>query len=96
MVQKFVRDPGINIIIGNLQSMGIGTDGLQLVSNHALIAEPSWTPGENVQAFDRLDRGGQSRTVQGDLMVAPGSIAEKILAAALRKGQVIHKALRCV
>ena len=93
LVQKFVRDPGINIIIGNLQSMGIGTDGLQLVSNHALIAEPSWTPGENVQAFDRLDRGGQSRTVQGDLMVAPGSIAEKILAAALRKGQVIHKAL---
>lgn len=93
LVQRFVREPGIQVIIGNLQSMGIGTDGLQLVSNHALIAEPSWTPGENVQAFDRLDRGGQTRTVQGDLMVAPGSIAEKILAAALRKGQVIHKAL---
>jgi SWI/SNF-related matrix-associated actin-dependent regulator 1 of chromatin subfamily A len=93
LVQKFISDPRIQVIIGNLQSMGTGTDGLQLVSNHALIAEPSWTPGENTQAFDRLDRGGQTRTVQGDLLVAEGSLSEKILASALRKGQIIHGAL---
>lgn len=93
LVNQFCSDPRIQVIIGNIQSMGTGTDGLQSVSNHALIAEPSWTPGENTQCMDRLDRGGQSRQVQGDIFVAPGSIAERVLAAALRKHQVTDKAL---
>jgi SWI/SNF-related matrix-associated actin-dependent regulator 1 of chromatin subfamily A len=93
MVNRFVTDPTIQVCLGNLLAMGIGTDGLQLVSNHALIAEPDWTPGVNVQAFDRLDRGGQTRQVQGDIFVAPGSIAEKVLASALRKHHTTHKAL---
>lgn len=92
-VDQFVNDPRLQICLGNIQSMGTGTDGLQLVSCHALIAEPDWTPGNNIQAFDRLDRGGQLRTVQGDIFVAPNSFAERILASALRKNQTIHKAL---
>ena len=92
-VKQFIEDPRINVIVGNLQSMGVGTDGLQLVSNHALIAEPDWAPANNVQAFDRLDRGGQTRSVQGDILVAPGSIAERVLSSALHKLHVTHKAL---
>ena len=92
-VNTFVNDPGRHIIIGNIQSMGTGTDGLQLVSGHALIAEPSWVHSENVQAFDRLDRGGQVRQVQGDIFVAHNSLAEKILGTALRKGQITHATL---
>lgn len=92
-VDLFIEDPKWNIMLGNIQSMGTGTDGLQKVSNHALIAEPDWTPGNNIQAFDRLDRGGQMRKVQGDIFVAPGSFAEKILASALRKLQITDKAL---
>lgn len=93
LVDMFVDEPRWNVMLGNIQSMGTGTDGLQKVSNHALIAEPSWTPGENIQCFDRLDRGGQGRKVQGDIFVAPGSFAEKILASSLRKLQVTDKAL---
>lgn len=92
-VDDFIGDPTVRIIMGNILSMGTGTDGLQLVSSHALIAEPDWTPGNNIQAFDRLDRGGQTNTVQGDIFVAPGSFAERVLAGALRKLQVTHKAL---
>ncbi len=92
-VEQFVDEPSRRVIIGNIQSMGTGTDGLQKVSNHALIAEPSWTPGDNIQAFDRLDRVGQERQVQGDIFVAPGSFAEKILASALRKGRTLHTVL---
>jgi SNF2 family DNA or RNA helicase len=92
-VQKFISDPKVQICLGNIQSMGTGTDGLQEVSCHGLICEPSWTPGENIQCFDRLDRGGQVRGVQGDIFVAPGSIAERVLASALRKLQTIHRAL---
>jgi SNF2 family DNA or RNA helicase len=58
-----------------------------------LILEPDPVPGTNQQCFDRLDRGGQNRTVQGELFVAPGSILEKILGIALRKLQTTDKAL---
>ena len=93
LVKKFVEDPNVHLAIGNILSMGTGTDGLQLVCNHGLIAEPDWVPGNNIQAFDRLDRGGQKLSVQGDIFVAPNSIAAKVLASALRKNQVTHKAL---
>lgn len=92
-VQEFIRDPNKKIILGNTLTLGTGTDGLQEVCNHAILAEPDWVHGNNEQAFDRLDRGGQTRTVQGDIMVAPNSFAEKILASALRKNQITHKAL---
>ena len=92
-VKQFINNPDIQLIVGNMQSMGVGTDGLQLVSNHALICEPDWAPANNVQAFDRLNRGGQSRSVQGDILVAPGSIAERVLSSALRKLHTVTKAL---
>ena len=92
-IHTFITDPRCHIILGNLLSLGTGVDGLQSVANHAIIAEPDWTPGNNVQACDRLNRGGQTRTVQCDLMVAPGSIAEKILATAVRKLAVTNKVL---
>jgi len=93
LVKEFITNPRIKIALGNTLTMGTGTDGLQEVCNHALIGEPDWVHGNNLQCFDRLDRGGQRDQVQGDIFVAPGSIAEKILAAALRKGQTTHKAL---
>ena len=92
-VEIFQADPKYQIFLGQIQACGTGTDGLQTVSNHAYIAEPDWVPGTNEQAFDRLDRGGQNRVVQGDIFVAPNSICEKILASALRKGHTVHAAL---
>lgn len=93
LVQKFIHDPDCKVIIGHMLTLGTGTDGLQHVCWHAVIAEPDWTPGVNVQAFDRLDRGGQRMLVQGDICVAPGSLAEKVLASALRKLRVTHNSL---
>jgi len=93
LVEEFQTNPDIQVCLGNLLSMGVGTDGLQDVSHHALIAEPSWVPGDNEQAFDRLDRFGQKHIVQGDIFVAPGSFSERVLASALRKLSTTHKAL---
>lgn len=92
-VELFQKEPKHNIFLGQIIACGIGTDGLQTVSCHALIAEADWVPGNNEQAFDRLDRGGQNRVVQGDIFVAPNSFSEKILASALRKGHTVHSAL---
>ena len=90
---QFQEDPRIRLCIGNSQSMGVGTDGLQTVCNHILVGEPSPVPGDNEQLVDRLDRGGQDRTVQAEFFVAPNSIMERILASSLRKLSVTHAAL---
>jgi SNF2 family DNA or RNA helicase len=92
-VQEFIRDPDKHVMLGNTLSLGTGTDGLQQVCSHALLAEPDWVHGNNEQAFDRLDRGGQTRTVLGEIFVAPGSISERVLGSALRKGHLTNKAL---
>lgn len=92
-VEAFRTDPRRKVILGNILSMGVGTDGLQDVCWHGLIAEPDWTPGNNIQAFDRLDRGGQREQVQGEIFVAPGSIAERVLARALQKLRTTTKVL---
>jgi SWI/SNF-related matrix-associated actin-dependent regulator 1 of chromatin subfamily A len=92
-VQEFIHNPRKRLIIGNMQSMGVGTDGLQEVCSHVLIGEPSPTPGDNEQMVDRLNRIGQAGTVQADFFVAPNSIIERILASSLRKLQGIHSAL---
>jgi SWI/SNF-related matrix-associated actin-dependent regulator of chromatin subfamily A-like protein 1 len=90
-VDLFESNPKMRVMLGNIQSMGTGVDGLQRVATHCVLVEPSWTPGENQQAVDRLDRGGQKGHVQADFIVAPGSIAEKILVAALNKAHIIEK-----
>jgi len=92
-VDDFIRNPRLGVCLGNMLSMGTGTDGLQEVAWHAIFAESDWTPGTNQQAVDRLDRGGQDTQVQADFLVAPGSFSEKVLAGALRKLQTTNKAL---
>lgn len=93
IMELFQKEQRHQVWLGQIVATGTGTDGLQHVSCHAFIAEADWVPGNNEQAFDRLDRGGQNRTVQGDIFVAPSSFSEKILASALRKGQGVHSAL---
>lgn len=92
-VDEFRTNPRIQVCVGNMQSMGTGTDGLQEVAHRAIFAEPDWVHGTNQQCVDRLDRGGQHAKVQADFLVAPGSFLERILASALRKHQTTHKAL---
>ena len=92
-IKDFREEPGIKVLIGNLQSMGTGTDGLQDVCSHSVFAEASWVHGENQQGIDRLHRMGQTAGVLAEFLVAPGSISEKVLANSLRKGQSVHKAL---
>lgn len=92
-VEEFGRNPDIRVMIGNVLSLGTGTDGLQQSCSHAVFAEPDWVPGNNEQAVDRLDRGGQGRTVLADFCVAPKSIAANILKQALEKRETTHLAL---
>jgi SNF2 family DNA or RNA helicase len=93
IVNRYVADPKTKVLLGNMIAMGTGTDGLQEVAWHCVLAEPDWVLGVNQQAIDRLDRGGQAAQVQADLLVVPGSFSEKVLASALRKGATVDKVL---
>lgn len=93
-VDLFQSDPGTKIFMGNLQSIGVGVDGLQNVCNRGLFAEVDWVPGNNFeQGVGRLERIGQKSGIFIEFLVAPGSLDEKILGSALRKLKDIHNSL---
>jgi SWI/SNF-related matrix-associated actin-dependent regulator of chromatin subfamily A-like protein 1 len=92
-VEQFRFDPRKQVILGQLQSIGTGTDGLQDVATHCVFAEVSWVHGENEQGVDRLHRMGQKGSVLAQLMVAQGSISERIIGRSIAKGRNVHKVL---
>lgn len=92
IVAEFAR-PGRRLIIGNILSMGTGTDGLQDACQRGVGAEASWVSGDNEQMIDRLDRMGQSGQVLFDFIVAKGSYSEHVLGSSLRKKKITHTAL---
>jgi SNF2 family DNA or RNA helicase len=92
-IAAFRNDPNIGGILGNVLSLGTGTDGLQHASRHAVLVEASWVHGDNVQCIQRLHRGGQLSQVQADIFLARGSFSEHILGTALRKGTIVETAL---
>lgn len=92
-VEKFKFDPRLKVFLGQMQSIATGTDGLQDVATHCVFAEQSWIFGENEQAVDRLHRMGQKGSVLAQLLVAPGSISERILGRSISKGRTVQKVL---
>ena len=92
IVAQFAR-PGSRLLIGNILSMGTGTDGLQEACQRGVAAEASWVSGDNEQIVDRLDRMGQKGQVLFDFLVARGSYSEHVLGSSLRKRKVTHTAL---
>ena len=92
-VDTFINYPNVRVFLGNLQSIGVGVDGLQRVCSRAIFAEASWTPADNDQGVGRLERFGQENPILIDYMVAQGSYDEKVLGKALDKLQNIHSVL---
>lgn len=92
IVSEFAK-PGNRLLIGNILSMGTGTDGLQEACQRGVAAEASWVAGDNEQMVDRLDRMGQQGQVLFDFLVAPDSFSEHVLGSSLRKRKITHTAL---
>lgn len=92
-IQEFIQRRDRRIFIGNMTAAGTGVDGLQKVCDVAVFPECSWVPGENDQCVDRIHRDGQGGSVLAQFLVAPGSLAEKIIARSIEKLQTTHVAL---
>jgi hypothetical protein len=92
-VLKFQDDDQCRVFIGNIQSIGVGVDGLQNVCSRGICPEPSWTPADNDQAVGRLERIGQKHGILFEFVTAKGSLIELILQRSLEKLQDIHSSL---
>lgn len=62
MVRRF-NDKGYQVFIGVIQAAAEGIDGLQHSTDTAIFLDRSWSTIKNMQAEDRLHRGGQKDTV---------------------------------
>jgi SWI/SNF-related matrix-associated actin-dependent regulator 1 of chromatin subfamily A len=92
-IDDFISDPTKRIFSGQMDSAGVGIDGLQGVCAHCVVVEAAWVPGVNEQAIDRLHRKGQHGNVVAQFLVVEGSLDERILAAILEKSETIHESI---
>ena len=90
-VDSFQNDPKVQLLIGNIRAAGVGIT-LTAASNAAIIQFP-WTPGELVQASDRIHRISQTKNVTIYNMVGVDTIEEKIIDTLLKKEKIISQIL---
>ena len=88
-VQDFQSDPGTRVFIG--QILAAGTAITLTAANEVGIVEPSWVPGENVQAIARAHRLGQRDMVLASFLYLPGTLDERIMRVFRRKAAEISE-----
>ena len=92
--QKFIQDKSCTMLIANAQSGGVGIDGFQDVCSYIIFAEIYPHPGGFEQAIGRLERSGQTESVNVFLLVPRGTIAVKLRNDLCRKESNANEAVR--
>ena len=91
---KFISDPDTKILVGNPQSVGIGTDGFQDVCYRELFVELPLTPPQFEQAIGRVSRTGQTEKCIIKCLVAINTIQESLYYSLLNKDDLLQKILQ--
>jgi SNF2 family DNA or RNA helicase len=89
--QKFQKDPGTRLFIGNIDAAGTGLT-LTAASNVAILELP-WTPGKLEQAIDRVHRIGQKGNVVAHFLLALNTIEQTIAGMLDKKRRVVDSAV---
>lgn len=91
---QFQTNAECKVLIGQINVVGYGIDGLQKVCNYIVFGEIDWSPGILEQAKDRLRRIGQTNTVFAHYLIASGTIEEDIDLKLEWKRDVISKLIK--
>lgn len=81
----------VDVVIGTIDSMGEGVDGLQDRSSQVVMFDRKWVPARNDQAVGRLRRSGQAKRVTVWHVYTTGTIDESVCQANLRKVNLLHE-----
>jgi SNF2 family DNA or RNA helicase len=86
-VQDFQTQPATRIFVG--QILAAGTAITLTAASEVAIVEPSWVPGENLQAIARAHRLGQRDMVLASFLYLPQTLDERIMRVFRRKAAEI-------
>jgi SWI/SNF-related matrix-associated actin-dependent regulator 1 of chromatin subfamily A len=84
---SFQTSSKIKLFVGNIEAAGVAID--LYAASHVAFLELPWTPGDMVQAEDRLLRIGQENNVTVHFLLAQDTIDEKMASLLDRKAKVI-------
>lgn len=86
--QDFQTDPSVRVIVLNIASAGFG---ITLTAARACcFVQLPWTPGDLIQAADRVHRIGQLDNVTVYNLVAEGTVEEEIGELIMKKAEVAN------
>lgn len=92
IVDSFQKDPKHRVILCNIQAGGVGCT--LTAAKDTCFVEAEWTPGENLQAEDRVHRISQKAdSVGAYYLVATGTIEEKLCRLLDHKMKVVTSVL---
>lgn len=90
IIQKFQHDFSYNVMLMTTQ---VGSVGLTLTgADRLVIFDPSWNPGTDAQAVDRVYRLGQTKNVIIYRLITCGSVEEKIYRKQIFKNALMKQA----
>jgi SNF2 family DNA or RNA helicase len=91
---RFCSDPKCRVIIVQFISGGKGLDGFQHVCHTCLFIEPCLQPRDFHQAVARLDRTGQTQTVQVILAIADRTLQIQGFRTLIENDTLVNKVVR--
>lgn len=88
-VEWFRADGGRKVFLGNILAAGTAID--LSCANEGLAVELDWTPGNNVQALRRMLGPAQTLPVRVRVLIADGTIDERIVKVLTRKARDLNQ-----
>lgn len=90
---EFLGPKGSPVLVGQISSIGTGTDGLQKVCHRSLFMEASWAYRENKQCLHRTFRTGQRYPCHSSFISLVGSIDEYVSRILKRNAEIVSRIL---
>lgn len=90
-VRLFQTEEKHRVIVGNLDSMGVGNTLTR--APIVVVVEASWVPGVNEQAEDRIHRITQDKNVLCRYLILRNSLEERMLYAVIDKQDGINQVM---